>query len=85
MVLLVWITACGQGSNEVQETVVKQEYKPVPPFNADSAYAFIQKQVDFGPRVPNTPEHRETGEWLQEKLASYGLVVTPQQFSAKSC
>ena len=27
----------------------------VPEFNADSAYAFVQKQVDFGPRIPNTP------------------------------
>lgn len=84
IVILAVLTACGQGSNEVQQDVVQQEYRPVPSFSADSAYAFIQKQVDFGPRVPNTPEHRQTGEWLQEKLASYGWEVIPQKFTAQS-
>src|SRR5690606_2940902 len=84
IVILAVLTACGQGSNEVQQDVIQQEYRPVPSFSADSAYAFIQKQVDFGPRVPNTPEHRQTGEWLQEKLASYGWEVIPQKFTAQS-
>lgn len=83
-VLLAVLVACGQSTNEVQEIPVQQEYNPVPAFNADSAYTFIQKQVDFGPRVPNTAEHRATGEWLQEKFASYGLEVTGQEFTAQS-
>ena len=28
---------------------------PTPNFNADSAYNFIQNQLDFGYRIPNTP------------------------------
>src|SRR5690606_32971180 len=31
---------------------------PVPLFNGDSAYAYVAKQVSFGPRVPGTAEHR---------------------------
>jgi hypothetical protein len=42
-----------------------------PVFNEDSAYQFIQKQVDFGPRVTNTEGWRNCGNWLQEKLSSY--------------
>src|SRR5687767_15761299 len=33
----------------------------VPDFNADSAYFFVKKQVDFGPRIPNTDAHRKAG------------------------
>lgn len=40
-------------------------------FNEDSAYLFIQKQVDFGPRVPGTPAHDATAKWLADKLDQY--------------
>lgn len=35
-----------------------------PIFNEDSAYAYIQKQVDFGPRVNNTKAHIQCGDWM---------------------
>ena len=40
-------------------------------FDKDSAYHFVQKQVDFGPRVPGTSEHAATAIYLQNKLAQY--------------
>ncbi len=46
-----------------------------PEFNADSAYSFIEKQVSFGPRVPGTPAHSFTGQWLIKKLGSYSDTV----------
>lgn len=54
----------------------------VPSFNADSAYAFVKKQVDFGPRVPNTSAHKNTGDYLITKLKSYGATVVEQPFDA---
>ena len=48
-------------------------------FNADSAYAFITAQCDFGPRVPGTEAHRLTGDYLAGKLRGYGAVVTEQR------
>lgn len=51
----------------------------VPAFNADSAYHFVQAQVDFGPRVPNTIEHVKCGNFLAEKLEAYGATVTNQR------
>lgn len=56
----------------------------VPGFNADSAYAFVKKQVDFGPRVPYTQAHVQTGNYLVDKLKSYGWNVIEQQFDATS-
>lgn len=57
---------------------------PAPVFNADSAYAFVQKQVDFGPRIPNTAAHRRAGDWLAARLKSYGFSVTEQKFDARA-
>lgn len=51
-----------------------------PDFNADSAYTFVQKQVDFGPRVPDTKPHDACGDYIAEKLKSYGLQVIEQAF-----
>lgn len=82
--ILIVMFSCGKKTDEVQESSGSVDFKPAPPFNADSSYAFIQKQVDFGPRIPNTPEHKAAGEWLQAKLESYGLEVQGQQFTAKN-
>ncbi|HLN54170.1 MAG TPA: M28 family peptidase [Lentimicrobium sp.] len=51
----------------------------VPQFNADTAYLFIQKQLSFGPRVPNTKAHRECGDWLVATLKKYNATVTEQK------
>ena len=52
----------------------------VPAFNSDSAYYFIEKQVDFGPRVPNTPAHHNCGDYLIQRLKQYGARITVQEF-----
>ena len=51
---------------------------PVPLFNGDSAYAYVAKQVSFGPRVPGTAEHRACGDWLVEKLTAFSDTVIEQ-------
>lgn len=50
-----------------------------PAFDADSAYAYVQKQVDFGPRVPSTPEHAACRDWLVETLEGTADRVIKQQ------
>lgn len=54
----------------------------VPGFNQDSAYNFIEKQVNLGPRVPNTKSHAETGQYLVETLKSFGWDVSEQDFES---
>lgn len=53
-----------------------------PDFSADSAYAFVSRQVGFGPRVPNTAGHRKCGDYLIATLKKYGAEVTVQEFTA---
>lgn len=52
-------------------------------FNADSAYKFVQEQVDFGPRVPNTPAHDSCAVFLIRKLTEYGAKVYVQNANVK--
>lgn len=49
-----------------------------PVFNADSAFAFIAKQVSFGPRVPETESHAACGDHLANRLRSFGARVVEQ-------
>jgi len=51
----------------------------VPDFDSASAYDFIKKQVDFGPRVPGTPIQKECAEWLKTTLGSYTDEVMIQE------
>ena len=53
-----------------------------PDFKADSAYAFIEKQVQFGPRIPGSVASQNTLQFLVSKLKSYGWTVTEQPFTA---
>jgi len=51
----------------------------IPKFSADSAYSYIEKQLSFGPRVPNTDAHKNCGLWLEEKFTSFGADVIVQK------
>ncbi len=72
--------ACGpQNGRNDQTSSIEID---VPPFNADSAYFFVESQVKFGPRVPNSDPHREAAAFLINRLTSYGAVVIEQDFQA---
>lgn len=51
----------------------------LPTFNADSAYQYIARQLDFGPRVPGTEAQREAAAWLEAELRRHGAEVTIQE------
>jgi glutaminyl-peptide cyclotransferase len=54
----------------------------VPRVNADSAYFFVEKQVAFGPRVPNSAAHRLAGDYFINRFQQYGATVSVQEFEA---
>ncbi|MDR9416338.1 MAG: M28 family peptidase [Gracilimonas sp.] len=45
--------------------------REVPAFNADSAYKYVEKQVSFGPRVPNSNAHQKALDWFDKKFRDY--------------
>jgi glutaminyl-peptide cyclotransferase len=69
-----------KGKNEKENKPLRQVN--VPTFNADSAYGFVKKQVDMGPRVPNSDSHKKTAEFLLTQFKKYSAVVTEQNFEA---
>ncbi|MBL7983443.1 MAG: M28 family peptidase [Flavobacteriales bacterium] len=52
---------------------------PTPPFSADSAYAYVARQVAFGPRVPGSKEHAACADWLVTMLNAFGADTVYQQ------
>lgn len=79
IILILGIISCGNSQKkEKKETEIPAI--SVPAFNGDSAYSFVEKQVAFGPRVPNTKGHKDCAEYLENKLKSYGADVVVQKF-----
>jgi Zn-dependent M28 family amino/carboxypeptidase len=80
------ISSCQEKKRTIEQTADNTPVITVkaPDFNADSAYAFVEKQVSFGPRVPNTQAHRQAGDYLINTLKKYGADVTVQDFVAEA-
>ncbi len=64
-------------ATDAKPTEIKRAQTPV--FNQDSAYQFIQTQVDFGPRVPNTKAHANCAIWMENTLKNYGAKTLVQE------
>ncbi len=79
--VLVSISSCTNENKQAQtdnKPVATHPDIPVPEFNADSAYSFVQAQVDFGPRILGSDAHAQCAEYLKNKLMQYGLQTQVQ-------
>ena len=56
--LLLVVAACSAGGGGGSE------------FDGARALGYVERQLAFGPRVPNTPAHRQAGDWLLDELRS---------------
>ena len=77
LMLILTVISCGN-SNKKSDRIdaVEKEVVKAPEFNADSAYAYVGAQADFGPRVPNTKAHEECGEYLAQQLEKFGAFTS---------
>jgi len=48
-------------------------------FDSSHAYADVQTQVAFGPRIPESDGHAQIREWMRAELESAGWMVEVQQ------
>ena len=56
---------------------------PIPSaFNGERAMDHVRKQIDFGPRPPDTPQLAKTRVYITNELKSYGLNVYLDEFKA---
>lgn len=52
---------------------------PVPPVDGARAFARVERQVAFGPRIPGTAGHARMREWLVAELRRLGAEVEEQR------
>ena len=71
-------------SDKPSNTVPEKDTVSVMLFNADSAYAHIEAQCAFGPRVPNTEAHERCGQYIVSRFKALGLAVTEQKMELKA-
>jgi glutaminyl-peptide cyclotransferase len=55
---------------------------PVVGFNGTRAMDHVKKQIDFGPRPPDTPQLAKTRSYIADELRSSGLKVSFDEFVA---
>jgi len=83
LILPILLFSCGNPqSGKVEQNVQKTVDAPI--FNPDSAYLYVKKQVDFGPRVPNTAAHKACAAYLANELRRFGAEVTEQHAVLKA-
>ncbi len=68
------LIACGNKTTEKKGATLVAA-----PFSADSAYQYVQKQVDFGARVPDSEAHKQCAQWLKSELTRHGATVSVQE------
>lgn len=75
--------SCGKAGSGTDSSAVVSEVKEhsgtAALFSADSAYSYLARQVDFGPRVPGSASHESCGRWLESELRRHGATVTVQE------
>ena len=81
LILLFFFSCIKEKKKETPIVKTDTEVKKVdvPIFNADSAYFFVEKQVLFGPRSPNSEAHKKCGNYLASQLETYGAKIYTQQ------
>jgi len=82
--MLLGFNSCDQSQNASKKTTKTRKVVTVSQFNADSAYAFVAKQVSFGPRVPGTEAHQHCANWIAAKMNEFADTVYLQRFKART-
>lgn len=77
--LPVFALSCGPGDKPPVGDKPTTKVVIAPEFNADSAYTYVDKQVAFGPRVPNTKGHTDCAQYLINKLKTFTDTVIVQR------
>lgn len=75
------LQACGGDPKQPDNQKPQQVVRLAPDFKADTAYLWIEKQLSFGPRIPNLASHKACGDWIVKKFKDMGATVQEQNAS----
>ena len=79
------ITSCDnkQNSKPAAQPAPQVKQVVIPDFNADSAYNYVKKQLDFGPRVPGSVAHKQCADWFVNFFSDKADTVYVQDFRTR--
>ena len=79
--ILLFLFSCNSKTEKPVEKPIENNIPQVivPEFIADSAYAFVKAQCDFGPRVPNSKAHIACGDYLFKNMSLWADTVIVQK------
>lgn len=87
-IIIMTLSGCGDrtrtGTNAEDQNTKKAAAIFVPGFNADSAYSYIERQLAFGPRIPNTAAHQACAKWLEVSFKRFTPHVVVQQANLRA-
>ena len=85
MILLLSFVSCQdkKSSKPIAKPNMQKQEIVVPSFNADSAYNYVKKQLDFGPRVPGSEAHAQCAEWFVNFFNDKADTVYVQDFRTR--
>jgi glutaminyl-peptide cyclotransferase len=83
IIVMCIIASCKDNSTDASQQQAEDTGKAMqimaPVFNSDTAYSFVSKQLEFGPRYPGSKGQRECADWLEASLKKYTDTVYRQQ------
>ena len=57
---------------------------PAREFDGARAFNYLQRQVEFGPRIPGTPAHEQTGDWIETQLRASAETLIVQAIAHRT-
>lgn len=57
---------------------------PAREFDGARAFGYLEQQMRFGPRIPGTPGHEQTGDWILAQLRERADTVIVQEISHRT-
>ncbi|MBD5180224.1 MAG: M28 family peptidase [Bacteroidales bacterium] len=73
------VSCKSSGAAKAEATGADAPALEVPAFSTDSAMSYLKAQTDLGPRVPGTKAHKECGDYLVERLTTWGADTVIEQ------
>ena len=83
VVLTIFSCDNKQNSKPAAQHAPQAKQVVIPQFNADSAYNYVAKQLEFGPRVPGSEAHKQCAEWFIDFFNEKADTVYVQDFRTR--
>lgn len=75
------LASCHESTTDTPSTAVDYAQVQTPAFDADSAFAYVEAQLDFGPRTPGSKAQQACADYLVAFMRQWCDTVMVQDFT----